>query len=172
MLTPKQWWRRTTRQIHEVKKFNCNLEQNNSRIFHVLAQFFFTSSETRKLTTSCLTSYRTNEDLRSLPSRPPKKQVLTIVLKNSETLAVKNFTGTPILLNFVNVFNSILSEIVRRNIFFFTNAAQTLWNLHYLEILVFQKTQSLLKWRYVAIELWQWPNDLTLMYLKKHYFGL
>ena len=75
---------------------------------------------------SCLTSCRTTFDLQyweikkfqeniwnawiwwQVPSRPPKKQILSFVLENSKKSVVKHPIEKPVLLNFLNL-STILS---------------------------------------------------------------
>ena len=77
-------------------------------------------------------------------SRTPKTQILTMLLQDYEKSALKHFIQKPLLLNFV-VLSTIICPRLSEEAIFISNSAQTLWNLHILYILVFQKTYSLFK---------------------------
>ena len=97
-----------------------SLRQNICRLFHVLVQFLFTTSETKldyyhqKINVQVRDASRVAEWLTTknlwnawiwwpVSSRLPKRQLLTFILQNYEISTVKYSIEKLILLNFVNL---------------------------------------------------------------------
>ena len=106
-----------------------NLGQNMWRLFHFLAQFLFTTTETEvhyyhqkvyELPHELASNLRLRKFQENpwnawiwlwVLSRPTKSQILTYLVKNRKKSAVKHSIQKPILLNFVNLSPTFCSRL-------------------------------------------------------------